>query len=43
LADSERINRVAAAGAERARELAPVAFWQGIDSGLARRDLGRIF
>jgi hypothetical protein len=43
LADSERINCVAAAGAERARELAPVAFWQGIDSGLARRDLGRIF
>ncbi len=39
LAEPERLRSIAEAGQRRARQLAPVSFWEGIDAGLARRSL----
>lgn len=39
LADSDLLIQTAAAGAQRARELAPTSFWLEINAGLARRSL----
>jgi hypothetical protein len=40
--DPERVARIAQAGEARARALAPVGFWEGIDAGLRRRGLRTI-
>ena len=42
LGDPDRLRRVAEAGERKARELAPTAFWAGIDAGLAKRGLPRV-
>lgn len=39
MSDPERVSRVAAAGARKAHELAPVGFWRAIEAGLRRRKL----
>ena len=43
LSAPERLESIAAAGARRARQLAPTAFWYGIDAGLKNRRLRPIF
>jgi len=43
LSAPERLESIAAAGARRARQLAPTAFWYGIDVGLKNRQLRPIF
>jgi hypothetical protein len=39
LSDPSRVSRMSEAAQGRARVLAPVSFWQGVDAGLRRRGL----
>jgi len=39
LSDPSRVSRMSEAAKDRARMLAPVSFWQGVDAGLRRRGL----